>query len=526
MILEIVLTCGIIAVIYYRFIKKDQDDEFMKELMVKQLKFQESLEVEEVVKVAKCDITILYSTQTGNALYYSNKIHDLIVSYNMTCQIINVGKVDLQVNLPCKLVVFVVSTFGDGDPSDDGILFFKSLKLNGKNIFSDVDKVILGLGSSTYTQFNQAAKLLRKLVGSPNLYKELDETKSLEMEFYNFSSQFEIFLVHFGKQIGYPMLKSVKKINIIYDSTFSNISFGFPVHSVIVDRNYPKLMKVKSINKIFKTDRICWHMEFEVNKQDPAINWEYGDHVAIYPQNATSKVEEVARYFNLFEKDENRQMTVISGPTILDCDLLVEGNAFSSEIKLDKVIQWEKEEYRTLRTFLTFYVDLNVCVPLLLVEKLKALGYCSVIDEVFYKDQIFHNKIALIDFLKLFKIPGNTAVLECILLYMARISARWYSICSSERLGDGISICAVTLDYDITQPKDIEGTRVTEYKTKHNTGLCTGYFTRCWEFLEKSGKSYGNATTPLLVPVFTRKSNFKVPKHPLPLLFVGPGVYC
>ena len=514
--IELALIVSILVAIYYKFIKANPDDDFMKELMIKQTQFTDKLEIDADLEIIACDVTILYSTQTGNALYYAKKLFDLVKSYNLSGQIINVAKLDLEKQISCKLFIFVMSTFGDGDPADDAVVFFKNLKIESENKFSHCPCVILGLGSSTYPRFNQAAKLLKKCIGKPLLYMEMDETKSLEMEFHHFTLQFELFLIEFGKSLGYPMDKTIKNINVIYNSVAENVLLGLDVHDLIVDRSHPKLLAIQSINKVFESDRVCYHIEFDNNKQDPQLNWEYGDHIAIYPQNSKSKLMEVCNYFNLQETMDTKTISVIHGPTLIDSDIELNGNLLTCRSKLDSVVVWENEAPKTLRTLFRNYIDLESPVPLLLIEKLKALGYCTAINDEFYKSQIFTKRIALMDFIKLFKVPSTTAVLNCILLYMSRISARWYSITSSDRLGDSISICVVTVSYTIEQPEELNGLEVIKTKNKAVKGLCTDYLTRCCTFLSET-------KLPCIVPVFLRKSNFKIPKYAVPMLWVGPG---
>eukprot|EP00834_Sanchytrium_tribonematis_P000012 NODE_2_length_91304_cov_0.692462.p12 type:complete len:525 gc:universal NODE_2_length_91304_cov_0.692462:4063-2489(-) len=521
--LELALIFAICIVVYYKFIKKNPEDDFMKELMLKQAQFQDQIQVEEEVKIVNSDVIILYSTQTGNALYYSKKLQDIILTYAMSAIVVNVGKIDLRIKLPCKLIIFVVSTFGDGDPSDDAITFYKELKQSDDNIFSDMDSVILGLGSSTYPRFNQAARHLKKLIGKPLLYKELDETKSLEMEFYNFISEFEPFLIEYGSKFGLKMSKTDKNIDVIYNSTKENILLGLPIHELVVDRTYPKLLRIANIDKIFEKDRICWHLEFELNDKEPKLNWEYGDHVAIYPQNSLENVLEMVNYFSLDEKTEEQELKVINGPTIVDSNFLFNEDVIIGRTKLDTVVLWEKEPARTIRTLLRFYIDLSAPVPINLIQKFKSLGYAQIVNDEFYKMYVFDKKLSIMDFVKLLQIPPTEKVLECILLYMTRIAARWYSITSSERLGDSISVCAITVDYNMEQPSMIKNGLVSETKSKKMKGLCTSYFTRCEKYLQRYHKSDGQIS-PLIVPVFTRKSNFKIPKYPVPMLWVGPGI--
>lgn len=62
-----------------------------------------------------------------------------------------------------KLVVFVVSTYGEGDPTDSAMSFAKWLKdeenLLGNQGLQSMQYAVFGLGSTQYEQYNKMGKM-------------------------------------------------------------------------------------------------------------------------------------------------------------------------------------------------------------------------------------------------------------------------------------------------------------------------------------------------------------------------------
>jgi sulfite reductase (NADPH) flavoprotein alpha-component len=105
-------------------------------------------------------IAIYYGTMTGNAESLARSTYDNVTANGWTATLGNLADVtvaDLLANAP--YAIFVVSTWGDGEPPSDAEEFFTAL-LDSSADLSTLKHAVFGLGDSNYEQFNAFAKKL------------------------------------------------------------------------------------------------------------------------------------------------------------------------------------------------------------------------------------------------------------------------------------------------------------------------------------------------------------------------------
>ncbi|RIB11914.1 hypothetical protein C2G38_2202195 [Gigaspora rosea] len=112
----------------------------------------------------KCqNFVIFYGSQTGNAEWIAKNIHQESIERGFISEcyaLDDYDKVDFSKE---KVLVFVTSNTGDGDPPDNSIKFFRFLrKIKSKTYLSHSKFSILGLGDTNYSNFNNTAKRLEK----------------------------------------------------------------------------------------------------------------------------------------------------------------------------------------------------------------------------------------------------------------------------------------------------------------------------------------------------------------------------
>lgn len=108
-------------------------------------------------------LLILYATQTGCALEIAEELQRFGLRRNFNTRLCNMSEYDRADLINEKLVIFVCSTTGDGDPPDNMKNFWRFLlrKSLPMDILSNLNFVIFGLGDSSYSKFNSVAKKLR-----------------------------------------------------------------------------------------------------------------------------------------------------------------------------------------------------------------------------------------------------------------------------------------------------------------------------------------------------------------------------
>ncbi|KRX87307.1 putative methionine synthase reductase [Trichinella pseudospiralis] len=111
---------------------------------------------------------IAYGSQTGQAKAIALRLSEKCQAHNLTHRIhcLSANEKEFCIEKEC-LVIFVVSTTGDGEPPDSAHRFFTCLKRQVRQkqkSLSNLKFALLGLGDSNYNTFCGAPKALEKLL--------------------------------------------------------------------------------------------------------------------------------------------------------------------------------------------------------------------------------------------------------------------------------------------------------------------------------------------------------------------------
>lgn len=107
-------------------------------------------------------LLILYGSQTGTAEEVSYDLAREATKRLINTEVCSVDSFSLEEFPHQKLVIFIVSTTGQGEPTDNMMIFWKAI-LNRNlppNLLENMKFTVFGLGDSTYEQFNATARKL------------------------------------------------------------------------------------------------------------------------------------------------------------------------------------------------------------------------------------------------------------------------------------------------------------------------------------------------------------------------------
>ncbi|KAJ6250286.1 iron hydrogenase [Anaeramoeba flamelloides] len=111
----------------------------------------------------KNSFLILYGSQTGTAEKAAIKISHYADSQKHKIRLMEMNEFGPPINLQLeRLVVFVTSTFWDGNFPENASKFWKKLKSLPPNSLKNLKVAVFGLGSKQYTRFNNSAKRLNQ----------------------------------------------------------------------------------------------------------------------------------------------------------------------------------------------------------------------------------------------------------------------------------------------------------------------------------------------------------------------------
>ncbi|MFP4977199.1 sulfite reductase subunit alpha [Paenibacillus sp. CN-4] len=108
---------------------------------------------EDAEAAGKLPVTILWASQTGNAEGAAIDCAKKLQQAGYDIRLINMNQYSISDLAKTRFVLFIASTFGAGDPPDNGESFYQSLKVENASLLKDLRYAVLAFGDSNYDLF-------------------------------------------------------------------------------------------------------------------------------------------------------------------------------------------------------------------------------------------------------------------------------------------------------------------------------------------------------------------------------------
>lgn len=473
--------------------------------VAKAVKFSAKLMVGALAKRHK--VTILYATETGKSEGFANILHQLFLNA-FDPKVIRMDDYSFKELENEECVIFVVSTFGNGEAPDNGKTFSSKLTElqesndgNTSDMLSNLRYSVFGLGSRAYPHFCAFGHFIDdtiKSMGSEVMCPmgEGDELCGQEDSFKEWASKcFEAACSTFCIRTVDVAAVCKKVLNTSDEIKLDDFRI------VANDKNMPNdlcedlstlhkqtvrncsIIKVENLqnpNSLRVTDLICiQNLQPEIMKYNP------GDHLLIYPRNETELVDKLLKRIDCkFDKNQ-----------VIDVQ-----KKQNDEWELFSKLPFPS----TLNTIFTSYLDITTppSIKLLnvlcehcsdIVEKTTLL---SIIED-HYDDWKFQNYPNIVEVLEEF--PSIKIDVILLLNLLPVLNPRHYSISSSQSLHpDEIHLTVALVQYNLKDGKE-------------HRGVCSS-----WLHSLKKGD---------LIPCVLKSApRFHMPKDANePIIMVGPG---
>jgi NADPH-ferrihemoprotein reductase len=209
-----------------------------------------------------------------------------------------------------KYVGFVVSTFGEGDPSDNAVELYEyliELQRSGQKL-SNLRYFAFGLGNTKYQHFNKFVDEVDETLvkaGARRLGSVGKEDEALRSD-DTWTAWKETILVELATALGQ---KIPLKQQDIYEADFevvdrpSDPPGGKGQFVYMGEHNQGSASAIKEarlLSRVVKGStlpRDYLHIEFDIGTNPTALSYRSGDHVAVWPMNADEEVNRLARLF-------------------------------------------------------------------------------------------------------------------------------------------------------------------------------------------------------------------------------------
>ena len=508
-------------------------------------------------------LVIFYGSQTGTAEEYAIRIAKEAKSRfgiaSLVCDPEEYEFENLDAIPEDCAVVFVMATYGEGEPTDNAVQLMQNLEdsdfsfSKGEHRLDGLKYVVFGLGNRTYEHYNLIArKVDAKLteLGANRMGPrgEGDDDKAMEEDYLEWKEQM------------WPELAAALNVEegqggdtpdfVVTEDT------SYPAEKVylgelsaraltktrgIHDAKNPYPAPITVARELFAHghERNCVHMELKI--EGSGINYQHGDHVGVWPTNPEVEVDRLLAVLGLWDKRD----TVI--------------NIVSLDPALAKVPFPVPTTYGTI---LRHYIDISA------VASRQVLGIVSkfapnedaqknlqtlATDKQKYHEVIAEGCLRFGQVLQL--VCGNNIAatpssdnttswnipFETIVSCIPRLQPRYYSISSSPKYAPGsIHVTAVVLKY---QPSEVQGAPTRwvygvgsnmlhnlRYAASGETAPLISEDPASPELaavphycIHGPRSAYLEETT-YKVPIHVRRSTFRLPTNPrCPVIMIGPG---
>ncbi|KAK5735734.1 NADPH-cytochrome P450 reductase [Elasticomyces elasticus] len=486
---------------------------------------EQSKNLAERLEQSNADIAILWASQSGTAERMAGRLaKDLKKHFGARVLLLDLSDIDPAscADLPeTKLAIFLASTFGEGDPSDNMHDFWAWLHQDQGDlkVLSALRYLAFGLGNSSYKHYNHVVDVVASQLEARGAHALLptaradDANGDTEEHFLEWK---ECVFDVFQGQLGYKQQEAgyEPSLRIVEDASLEPIDLH---HGIPQTRNAKKPSSTESkiyalpiiqSRELFSdaTDRNCIHMELDLTAfQD--LKYKTGDHLAVWPVNPTAEVELLISVVGLGQrralpchiKSVDETAVKVPSPTTIDALF---------EHYLEVCAPVSREHVGLLATF----------AP---TDAARALLVNISVDRSVYAKHLASNHVTLARLLQY----ANGGVgawsqlpLSLVVEILPAMQPRYYSISSSSVVqARKAAITAVVPDTTLST----SGERI--------PGLATNYLLSQMNGHHPRGIKYSLPTShqPLSsgsLYVHLRKSSFKLPAlASTPIVMVGAG---
>jgi NADPH-ferrihemoprotein reductase len=214
-------------------------------------------------------------------------------------------------NIPgTKLAIFIISTYGEGDPSDNATHFLSWLDTNKIVQFSTLRYAAFGLGNKNYKFYNRVIDIvvdgLDRFGASPLMPvgKADDSTGATDEDFTEWKQS--LFATFRG--LGYEERPEQYEptLRIVEDTSLHIIDLhvGEPTKPRASKKGATATSPIQALpitvakKLLSTTDRNCLHLELDTS-DFPELKYKTGDHIAVWPSNPTSEIQRLVKVLGL-----------------------------------------------------------------------------------------------------------------------------------------------------------------------------------------------------------------------------------
>ncbi|KAL4734317.1 hypothetical protein BDV11DRAFT_212927 [Aspergillus similis] len=248
-------------------------------------------------------IVVFWGSQSGTAESFAHRLaREITLRFGqntLTADLSDYDPASIAEIPSSKLAIFILSTYGEGDPADNTVEFWDWLNSNDRDAekkqkqFAGLRYFAFGLGNSNYKFYNRVIDRVVEVLDEHGANALLpvsranDATGSTQEDFIAWKERLFAF---FCESLGFTQSELVYQptVSIETDDTIepSALHRGEPRHSP-----NPVSIPIMGIRQLFEptSDRHCLHIDLDISST-PDVVYKTGDHLGVWPSNPDEEV--------------------------------------------------------------------------------------------------------------------------------------------------------------------------------------------------------------------------------------------
>jgi NADPH-ferrihemoprotein reductase len=484
--------------------------------------------VEHLDQVGK-KIVIFWGSQSGTSERFAQRLsRELRLKLDLESLVADISDYDVEsIALLTKdhLAIFLLSTYGEGDPSDNAATFWDWLR--GPSIdpetFRNLNYMAFGLGNSSYVSYNRVVDVVVQRLndGGAQVLAEpgrADDAKSETEEHFLSWKDSTISILSKRYQIDIFHRPVEPSLSVVHDPSLDvqDLYLGQPLpQGHQTGCSTVATLPIRAHRELLHqtTNRNCLHLEIDLSKH-PKIAYKTGDHLGIFASNSDTEVDAIIDAMAL---QERRHLPV-----------LIQSTEAGAKVNLPSPT--------TIDALLRYYLEICAPVSRDTMQSLKPYAPSTKAaqlldalsqDQSSYSDFLATNHMTMGRMLRLGSLADDTPRIWSklnmahLLDLIPRMQPRYYSISSSSVVTPRFAHLTIL----------VSPSALPRSKSVTIPGLATNYLLERTKDMSigRSQFTHGeNITLPLMpmnhIFAFTRRSKFKLPlSHSCPIVMVAAG---